>query len=364
MVLGLAGLRFYFEHNKARIVADLNKYITEHINGTMRIGSIDLSAPDGFSDSLADPDRRRAEGQSPGVASAAAGEANRRRPERHEAVPSRDRRAVDPGRRRDHRPVYRRERSTNFDIFKTRAARPGAGTGPQHPRDPDPRRRAASRRLQGRETCAKKKLFHFVIDSLSAPIDYEPDGPRTRLKLKALARSMIFLSTNGSFIRDQQVAGVLKAAFSKSTGSLTVETNALAIGKDSFAVKGRFAIGQKPALFDLEIRTKIRWLDASRLLSDKRSADTRSARSLEAPRGAMCHPRRPLRQARPRDRGQRRRQGQRAPHSGRRDANVSFHGGIHEPLRTEQAERRSQFGGHPGRDSQEPTEPFPSRYPA
>src|SRR5580765_3145895 len=48
VVLALAGLRFYFEHNKARIVADLNQYITEHINGTMRIGSIDFQLLTGF----------------------------------------------------------------------------------------------------------------------------------------------------------------------------------------------------------------------------------------------------------------------------------------------------------------------------
>src|SRR4029453_10992252 len=48
VILGLAGLRFYFEHNKARIVADLNAYITERINGTMRIGGIDLQLLTGF----------------------------------------------------------------------------------------------------------------------------------------------------------------------------------------------------------------------------------------------------------------------------------------------------------------------------
>ena len=48
VVLALAGLRFYFEHNKARIVADLNQYVTEHINGTMRIGSIDFQLLTGF----------------------------------------------------------------------------------------------------------------------------------------------------------------------------------------------------------------------------------------------------------------------------------------------------------------------------
>ena len=48
LLLGLAGVRYYFEHNKTRIVSDLNRYITEHINGTMRIGNIDLKLLTGF----------------------------------------------------------------------------------------------------------------------------------------------------------------------------------------------------------------------------------------------------------------------------------------------------------------------------
>ena len=74
-------------------------------------------------------------------------------------------------------------------------------------------------RLKRAEDLQEKKLFHFVVDSLHAAIEYEPDGLRTDLKLKALARSMTFLAVNGSFIKDQQVSGVVKVAFSKSTGS-------------------------------------------------------------------------------------------------------------------------------------------------
>ena len=48
LLLGLAGVRYYFEHNKARIAADLNRYITERINGTVRIGSIDIELLTGF----------------------------------------------------------------------------------------------------------------------------------------------------------------------------------------------------------------------------------------------------------------------------------------------------------------------------
>ena len=267
VILGLAGLRFYFEHNKARIVADLNAYITERINGTMRIGGIDLQLLTGFptlSLTLTDVELK-------------------------DNVPASRRllkaKELDVGlnvMRLFHREIDVQsivisgatidlftdaDGLTNFNIFKPAPPGPAPEAGRTAPallvrdvelRDVDFKA----------EDLREKKLFHFIIESLRAPIDYEPDGLRSRLKLKVLARSMTFLSTNGSFIKDQQVAGVLKAAFSKSARRLTVETDALAIGKDTFAVQGRFAIGQKPALFDLDIQTKIRWLDASRLLSD------------------------------------------------------------------------------------------------
>jgi len=267
VILGLAGLRFYFEHNKARIVADLNAYVTERINGTMRIGGIDLQLLTGFptlSLTLTDVEMK-------------------------DNVPASRRllkaKELDVGlnvMRLFHREIDVQsivisgatidlftdaDGVTNFNIFKP----PPPGAAPEAGRTAPALlvRDVELRDVDFKaEDLREKKLFHFVIDSLRAPIDYEPDGLRSRLKLKALARSMTFLSTNGSFIKDQQVAGVLKAAFSKSARRLTVETDALAIGKDTFAVQGRFAIGQKPALFDLDIQTKIRWLDASRLLSD------------------------------------------------------------------------------------------------
>jgi hypothetical protein len=267
VVLGLAGLRFYFEHNKARIVTDLNAYITENINGTMRIGSIDLQLLTGFptlsltlsdvelKDNLA-ASRRLLKAEEIGVG------LNVMRLFRREIdVQS----IVIEGATIDL--FTDADGLTNFNIFKPQP--PGAA--------PEAGRSAPAllvrdielRRVDFKaEDLREKKLFHFVIDSLRAPIDYEPDGLRTRLRLKALARSMTFLSTNGSFIEDQPLAGVLKAAFSTSTRSLAVETDALTIGKDSFAIKGHFAIGRKPALFDLDIRTRIRWLNASRLLSE------------------------------------------------------------------------------------------------
>ncbi len=266
LVLGLAGLRFYFEHNKVRIVADLNAYITEHINGTMRIGSIDLQLLTGFPTltlTMTDVELKDNVSASRRLLQAkemSVGLNVMRLFHREIDVQSIliDGATIDLFTDADG--------LTNFNIIKPKP--PGGAPGPGRSAPAILIRDVELRRVDFKaEDLREGKLFHFVIDSLRAPIDWEPDGPRTRLRLKVLARNMTFLSINGSFIKDQPVDGVLKTAFSKSTRSLTVETDALAIGKDSFAVKGRFAIGQKPALFDLDIRTKIRWLDASRLLS-------------------------------------------------------------------------------------------------
>jgi uncharacterized protein involved in outer membrane biogenesis len=268
LVLALAGVRYYFEHNKARIVADLNRYITEHINGTVHIGSIDLNLLTGFptlSLTLTDVQlqdnvpgsRRLLQAKKIGVGLNVMKLLRREIDVQSVLI---DGATID---------LFTDENgNTNFNVAKPPP--PGA-PAPDAPSRPAPAVLIRDVELRDvdfkAEDLREKKLFHFIVASLRAPIEYGADGLRSRVKLKTLARSMTFLSINGSFIQDQQVAGVLKAAFSKSARSLTVETDSLSIGKDSFAVQGRFAIGQKPALFDLDIRTKIRWLDASRLLS-------------------------------------------------------------------------------------------------
>ncbi|HEX4440068.1 MAG TPA: AsmA-like C-terminal region-containing protein [Thermoanaerobaculia bacterium] len=265
LLLGLAGVRYYFEHNKARIVADLNRYVTERINGTMRIGSIDLDLLTGFptlsltltdvelKDNLA-ASRRLLQAKKIGV-----GLNVMRLLHREIDVQSvrMDGAVID---------LFTGENGvTNFNVFKPRppgAPEPGRGAPAVLIRDVE--LRDVDFRAEVRP---ERKSFHFVVASLHAPIDYASDGLRSRVKLTVQARDMTFLSINGSFMKDQTVTGVVSAAYSNLTRRLAVETDALAIGKDSFAVKGNFAIGQKPALFDLEIRSRIRWLDASRLLS-------------------------------------------------------------------------------------------------
>src|SRR5262245_36421999 len=208
LLLGLVGVRYYFEHNKPRIVADLNRYITEHINGTMRIGSIDLDLLTGFptlSLTLTDVElkdnvpgsRRLLQAKKIGVGLDVLRLVHREIDVQSILI---DGATID---------LFTDENGvTNFSIFKP--PQPGAA--------PDPGRGAPAvliRDVELRdvdfkaEDLREKKLFHFIIASIHAPIDYGPDGLQSGVKLKTLARSMTFLSINGSFIKDQNVTGVL-----------------------------------------------------------------------------------------------------------------------------------------------------------
>ena len=170
LVLSLAGLRFYFEHNKARIVADLNAYITEHINGTMRIGSIDLQLLTGFptlSLTLTDVElkdnlpasRRLLQAKEIGVG------LNVMRLFRREIDVQSiliDGATID---------LFTNEDGiTNFNILKPRP--PGAAPEPGRSAPAILIRDVELRHVDFKaEDLREKKLFHFVIDSLRAPID-------------------------------------------------------------------------------------------------------------------------------------------------------------------------------------------------
>src|SRR4029077_19145599 len=198
VVLALAGLGFYFEHNKARIVADLNKYVTEHINGTIRIGSIDFQLLTGFptlSLALTDIELKDLAATHPLLkAKEIRAGLNVVRLFHHEIdVQS----IVIDGATIDL--FTDKDGVTNSNIFKRAqpAAAPEPGRAPPAIRIGDVELRHVDFKA---EDLHENKLFHFVVDSPPAAIDYEPDGLRTDLKLRALGRSMTFVAANGSFI--------------------------------------------------------------------------------------------------------------------------------------------------------------------
>ena len=202
VILSLAGLRLYFERNKARIMADLNAYITEHINGTMRIGSIDFQLLTGFptlSLSLTDIDLKDLAGTRPLLKAKEIDVGlNVMRLFHHEIdVQS----IVIDGATID---LFTDENGvTNSDIFKP-TPRPRCRNRAAHrPRFESVTSSCVTSTSRPR-TCTRRSCFTSWSSRSTRPPDYEPDGLRADLKLKVVARNMTFLAVNGSFIKDQE----------------------------------------------------------------------------------------------------------------------------------------------------------------
>ncbi|WP_188049471.1 AsmA family protein [Flavobacterium sp. GP15] len=111
------------------------------------------------------------------------------------------------------------------------------------------------------------KLFDFNIIALRSRIDFDNDNWNTNLYLKTLAKSMAFNTQRGSFIRDKIVEGVLKVSFSDAKNKISVATDKLLIGEEIFNIKANFSLHKNKSPFDIAIKTTILWQNASALLS-------------------------------------------------------------------------------------------------
>ncbi|WP_395050927.1 AsmA family protein [Flavobacterium sp.] len=116
------------------------------------------------------------------------------------------------------------------------------------------------------------KLFYFEIESLISEIKFTDEGWTTDLYLKTLAKSLAFNTQKGSFIKDKNLSGNLSVTFSKGQNLISVVADNLDIGDDRFIIKAHFNIGKTNSLFDIDIKTKILWQNASNLLSNNISS--------------------------------------------------------------------------------------------
>lgn len=112
----------------------------------------------------------------------------------------------------------------------------------------------------------RNKLFHFEVASLKSRINYTEDGWNTNLFLDVFAKSMAFNIKKGSFIKNKRVKGKLAVQFSKTKNSIDVLTEGLGIGEDDFDIKASFGLEKAHPLMNINITTKILWLNAARLL--------------------------------------------------------------------------------------------------
>ena len=132
-----------------------------------------------------------------------------------------------------------------------------------------------------------KKLFYFEIKSLKSKIQYLNEGWKTDVHLKTFAKSLSFNTKHGSFVKDKEIDGRLSVDFSKIQNQISVVTEKLNIGGDSFKIRAHFNLGKENALFDIEINTNILWRNASNLLANNISSKLNEF-DLKAPLEATC----------------------------------------------------------------------------
>jgi uncharacterized protein involved in outer membrane biogenesis len=131
------------------------------------------------------------------------------------------------------------------------------------------------------------KLFSFQIESLKSEIKYSDEGWRTDVRLKTFAKSLAFNTKRGSFVKDKTIEGKLSVNFSKEQNKINVETKNLEIGKDLFNITAHFSVDTGSSPFAIAIRTKIKWRNASNLLSNNISSKLNQF-NLQEPLLATC----------------------------------------------------------------------------
>jgi len=131
------------------------------------------------------------------------------------------------------------------------------------------------------------KLFYFEIKSLKSKIKYLVEGWKTDVHLKTFAKSLSFNTKHGSFVKDKEIDGKLSVDFSTAQNQISVVTEKLKIGGDSFEIKAHFNLGKENAFFDIEINTNILWRNASNLLANNISSKLNEF-NLKAPLEATC----------------------------------------------------------------------------
>jgi hypothetical protein len=113
------------------------------------------------------------------------------------------------------------------------------------------------------------KLFEFVIDDLSAKVDYPLlGGWDADLKLKTMVKSLAFNTRRGSFIKDKLLEGPFQVSYDASSGVINVSQNKLNIGSDLFIIGAKFETAKENTDFKINIEAPgILWKNAAGLLA-------------------------------------------------------------------------------------------------
>ncbi|WP_432222428.1 AsmA family protein [Flavobacterium sp. TMP13] len=111
------------------------------------------------------------------------------------------------------------------------------------------------------------KIFDFDVATLKAKPDFEDKNWTSEVILNTKVHQLTFNKSRGSFAKDQIVAGIFKINYTDAIKHITIQTNDLHIGKEVFDITSFFNFTDKDNTYQIDIRTKIMWSDASKLLS-------------------------------------------------------------------------------------------------
>ncbi|WP_223255414.1 AsmA family protein [Flavobacterium sp. LM4] len=111
------------------------------------------------------------------------------------------------------------------------------------------------------------KLFDFDIASLKSKVKYDDENWQTDVLLKTNIKSLAFNTVHGSFAKQKLLEGTFAVAYSGEKEKIDVKTENLKIGKDAFDIVAFFNLAKGNALFGININTSILWRNASNVLS-------------------------------------------------------------------------------------------------
>ncbi len=137
------------------------------------------------------------------------------------------------------------------------------------------------------ENQMRNNLFHFEIESLKAKTDYTLQGWETAISLKTMVKSLAFNKSHGSFVKNKIIEGKMSVLYSEDKDQISIVTKDLGIGNEDFIIKANFNLGKINSLYNLDIRTKIKWRNAANLLSNNITAKLNEF-NLKAPLLASC----------------------------------------------------------------------------
>ncbi|KOS07338.1 AsmA family protein [Flavobacterium akiainvivens] len=113
----------------------------------------------------------------------------------------------------------------------------------------------------------RNKLYKFKVHSLKGALNYTSTGFKADVGLQALAESMAFNTTRGTFMGNKELDGTFDITYNEEEGVLDFAPEKLMIGKEKFIISARLGVGAN-SKFRINIENdNILWKDAAYLLS-------------------------------------------------------------------------------------------------